>query len=89
MKITLPKKISIRAITTLLLIVVVLFELYLAYFFLYNKLSPQPEIVMSNTGIVRINRASLSEVTQFLEGLNNYQPGEPALANPNPFKYSP
>lgn len=87
MKLPLPKRISIRTFTTFVLVVVILTEIYLAYFFLYNKLSPQPEVTV-NTSIVRINRSSLSDVTQFLDGLDVYQPQPLNLVNPNPLKYS-
>ncbi len=75
-------------VTTLILVVVILIEAYLAYFLLYTKLSPQPQ-VSENNSIVRINRTSLSDVSKFLDALDSFQPAGLTLTNPDPFKYSP
>lgn len=88
MKIGLPKKISIRTGTTLVLVAIILIEAYMVYSSLYKKLAPEPENTVS-ASVVRINRSSLSDITLFLGGLDNFQPPSVTLTNPNPFKYSP
>ena len=87
MKLKLPKKVNPGFIATILLVAVVLFEIYLGYFYLFQQLNPEAKEAGSKN-IIRLNRADLKQINQDLDNLIIFTPKEPGLANPNPFKYS-
>jgi hypothetical protein len=86
-KLSLPKSVNIRIITTVVLALVILFELYVVYFNMYVRLSPQPNVAVTKN-IVRIDRNAFKEVNDYLQDADTYTPTTPISINPNPFKFS-
>jgi hypothetical protein len=87
-KLSLPKSVNIRIITTLILMAVILFEIYLVYFNMYARLIPQPNLVITQADIVRIDRDAFKEVNDYLHDADTYTPTTPISINPNPFKFN-
>ena len=76
---------SLNLVLSVVLVAVALFELYLAYSYLYKDLVTSP-VVLDNDKIVRVDNKSYSTVIKLLDERKNFNPANPTPANTNPFK---
>ncbi|MEO8065842.1 MAG: hypothetical protein ABI643_03255 [Candidatus Doudnabacteria bacterium] len=83
-----PKTINVGFITSLLVLVVILAEVYLSYVYLYQNLNPQPQVQEVNKNTIRVNLTAEIAASKYLDSLDTFQPLDLTTANPNPFLYS-
>ncbi len=86
MQIKLPKKYNIPIIAGVLLILVIAYEIYMGYSYIYRQLDPQADFGDAS-GIIRINRTGFSDASEYLNRLYKFEAPEPELVDNNPFKY--
>lgn len=78
-------KIKLNLILTLLLSLILIWELYLAYAYIFRNLTQESKEVTPN-GVVRVNLESYGETIEFLEKQENFTPGSINLKRGNPFR---
>ena len=81
------KNLNVGAISTFVLFVIVIFELYFVYSQIYNNLNPEPMVNVTNR-IVQVNLNSYSDTVNYINGLEIFKPQEIIMTNPNPFRYN-
>ena len=69
------------------LIVIILFQVYLAYSLLYKNLNPQPEAILVNK-IVKIDLKAYKDTTDLIQARTDFAAFPHDLNNPNPFTYN-
>lgn len=84
MKLT-PSKINLSWLLSFLIIVIVVFELYLAYVYLYPNLNVTEEVVLTKN-IVRVDLKSYDSTINLLDELESFVGSPVNITNTNPFR---
>jgi hypothetical protein len=81
------KNLNVGAISTLIIFLLIIVELYFVYALIYKNLNPEPLSNVTNR-IVQVNLSSYTDTLDYVDSLETFEPKEMILTNPNPFKYN-
>ena len=79
------KKIKVSFVLSMITVLTILVELYLAYIYLYPNLNVSDESIQTRD-IVRVDLKAYQKTIDLLNKLETYQPGPLGLQRTNPFE---